>query len=102
MRYKCYESKMKLNKETRDAIAAAIREAQIEAAEVYHERYVTGKELCNQIAMFSPNWLENFGWKLPRERIEVTGDDGETRVTRWGYPLHQIQRMIAEGRMRSL
>ena len=93
---------MKLNKETRDAIAAAIREAQIEAAEVYHERYVTGKELCNQIAMFSPNWLENFGWKLPRERIEVTGDDGETRVTRWGYPLHQIQRMIAEGRMRSL
>ena len=93
---------MKLDKETRDAIAAAIKEAQIEAVEVYHERYVTGKELCNQIAMFSPNWLENFGWKLPRERIEVTGDDGETRVTRWGYPLHQIQRMIAEGRMRSL
>ena len=93
---------MKLDKETRDAIAAAIREAQIEAAEVYHEQYVTGKELCKQIAMFSTNWLENFGWKLPRERIEVIGDDGETRVTRWGYPLHKIQRMIAEGRMRSL
>ena len=70
--------------------------------EMYNEKYVTGAELCEQIAMFSPNWLENFGWKLPRERIEVTGDDGKTRVTRWGYPLHHIQRMIAEGRMRSI
>lgn len=93
---------MKLDKETREEIVAAVREAQIEAAEIYDERYITGKELCKQIAMFSPNWLENFGWKLPRERIIVTDEDGETRVTRWGYPLHQIQRMIAEGRMRSL
>ena len=92
----------KLDKETLEAITSAVKEAHIKIAEVYHERYVTGKELCQQIAMFSPNWLENFGWKLPRERIEVTGDDGETRVTRWGYPLHQIQRMIAEGRMRSI
>ena len=93
---------MKLDKETREAIAAAVREVQIEAAEIYDERYVTGKELCQQIAMFSTNWLENFGWKLPRERIIVTDEDGETRVTRWGYPIHQIQRMIAEGRMRNL
>ena len=93
---------MKLDKETREAIASAVREAQIEAAEIYEEKYVTGKELCRQIAMFSTNWLENFGWKLPRERIIVTDEDGETRVTRWGYPLHQIQRMIAEGRMRNL
>lgn len=93
---------MKLDKETREAIAAAVRAAQIEAAEMYDEKYVTGKELCQHIAMFSPNWLENFGWKLPRERIEVVDDSGERRVTRWGYPLHQIQRMIAEGRMRSL
>jgi hypothetical protein len=93
---------MKLDKETREAIAAAVRAAQIEASEMYDERYVTGKELCQQIAMFSQNWLENFGWKLPRERIEVVDDSGERRVTRWGYPLHQIQRMIAEGRMRSL
>ena len=93
---------MKLDKETREAIASAVREAQIEAAEIYEEKYVTGKELCRQIAMFSTNWLENFGWKLPRERIIVTDEDGETRVTRWGYPIHQIQRMIAEGRMRNL
>ena len=93
---------MKLDKETREAIAESVKAAQIEVAEIYDEKYVTGKELCKQISMFSTNWLENFGWKLPRERIEVVDDDGETRVTRWGYPLHQIQRMIAEGRMRSL
>ena len=93
---------MKIDKETREAIAAAVRASQIEAAEMYQEKYVTGKELCQQIAMFSTNWLENFGWKLPRERIIVTDEDGETRVTRWGYPLHRIQRMIAEGRMRNL
>lgn len=97
---------VKLDKETREAIAEVIAEAtkkaQMETAEMYNERYVTGKELCQQIAMFSPNWLENFGWKLPRERIEVTDDDGQKRVTRWGYPLHHIQRMIAEGRMREM
>lgn len=93
---------MKLDKETREAIASAVRDAQIEAAEIYGETYVTGKELCKQIAMFSTNWLENYGWKLPRERIVVTNEDGETRATRWGYPLHQIQRMIAEGKLRAL
>lgn len=93
---------MTLDKETREAIAKAVQRAQIEAAEIYQERWVTGAELCAKVAMFSKDWLENFGWKLPRERITVTDDDGKTRVTRWGYPLHQIQRMIHEGRLRDI
>ena len=93
---------MKLDIETRNAIAAAVKEAQMEAAEMYNEKYVTGAQLCEQISMFTPNWLENYGWKLPRERIEVTDDSGKPHSTRWGYPLHHIQRMIAEGKMRSL
>ena len=93
---------MTLDKETREAIAQAVRKAQMEAAEIYSEKWVTGAELCAIVGMFTRDWLENFGWKLPRERIEVTGDDGKTRVTRWGYPLHAIQRMIAEGRMRRM
>ena len=93
---------MTLDKETREAIANAVQRAQIEAAEMYDERWVTGAELCKRVAMFSKNWLDNFGWKLPRERIEVTQDDGQKRVTRWGYPLHQIQRMINEGRLRNI
>lgn len=85
-----------------EKIIATVAKVVMRYYEMYNEKYVTGVELCKQIAMFSPNWLENFGWKLPRERIEVTGDDGKTRVTRWGYPLHHIQRMIAEGRMRKM
>lgn len=91
-----------MDKKLKEEIVATVRKAQMEAAEMYNERYVTGAELCKQIAMFSPNWLENFGWKLPRERITVTGEDGTSRSTRWGYPLHAIQRMIAEGKLRNL
>ena len=93
---------MTLDKETREAISKAVQRAQMEAAEIYQERWVTGAELCAMVAMFSKDWLENFGWKLPRERIEVTCDDGSRRVTRWGYPLHQIQRMSHEGRLRDI
>ena len=93
---------MKIDKETRMAIAEAVRMAQMEAAEVYDERWVTGAELCKQCQVFSKDWLDNFGWKLPRERIVVTGDDGHKRVTRWGYPLHAILRMIKEGKLREM
>ena len=93
---------MTLDKATREAIAEAVRQAQMEAQECYNEKWVTGKELGQHISMFSLNWLENFGWKLPRERIEVTDDSGERRVTRWGYPLHMLQRMVQEGRFRAI
>ncbi|MEE1289132.1 MAG: hypothetical protein UHK44_11135 [Bacteroidaceae bacterium] len=91
-----------MDKKLREDILAEVRTAMREIAETYDEKYVTGKELCQQIAMFSPNWLEVYGWKLPRERIEVTDDSGERRVTRWGYPLHHIQRMIKEGKFREM
>jgi len=96
------EAMTAIGKAIREATREAVRKAQMETSEIYGEQWVTGKELCKQIAMFSIDWLEKFGWKLPRERIEVTCDDGSTRVTRWGYPLHKIQRMIADGDLRSI
>ena len=93
---------VKLDQNSLTAILDVIKKGQIEAAEIYSEKWVTGAELCAIVGMFTRDWLENFGWKLPRERIEVTCDDGSRRVTRWGYPLHLIQRMIHEGRMRDL
>jgi hypothetical protein len=47
-----------------------------------------------QFGMFTKDWLEHYGWKLPRERAEVTEDNGNKRVTRWAYPRNEIQRMI--------
>ena len=93
---------VKLDQNSLTAILDVIKKGQMEAAEIYYEKWVTGADLCSIVGMITKDWLENFGWKLPRERIEVTCDDGSRRVTRWGYPLHQIQRMIHEGRMRDL
>ena len=93
---------VRLDKNSLTAILEAIKKGQIEMAEIYQERWVTGAELCKEIQHITKDWLENFGYKLPRERIEVTCDDGKKRVTRWGYPINEIKRMIHEGRMRDL
>ena len=37
------------------------------------------------------------GWRLPRRRIEFIGDDGKAAHTQWGYPLHEIQRIVENG-----
>ena len=91
---------MRLDKDTREAILQAVRQAQMEVAEMYDERWVTATELCATVTMFTKDWLDDFGWKLPRERIEVMDEEGKKRVTRWGYPLHCIQRMLREGAFR--
>ena len=93
---------VKLDQNSLTAILDVIKKGQMEAAEIYQERWVTGAELCKEIQHITKDWLENFGYKLPRERIEVTYDDGKKRVTRWGYPINEIKRMIHEGRMRDL
>ena len=90
-----------MDKQLRDDIIRTVRDAEQQAAEMYNERWVSGSELCKQICMITKDWLDKFGWKLPREKIEVN-DNGTIRASHWGYPLHQIQRMIAEGRMRSM
>ncbi len=89
---------MTIDEPTRQAIVQVIREAN----EMYNEVYVTPTELCKQICMITPKWLERYGYRLPRERFAVKSEDGATTHTRWGYPLHQIQRMIAEGMMRDM
>ncbi len=86
-----------VDRETREAIVGVI----MEANEMYNEVYLSPQELCKQISMFTPDWLKKYGWKLPRERVGVTDGDSK-RYSRWGYPLHRIQRMIAEGRMRDM
>lgn len=83
---------------TREALVGTIREN----FEMYNEVYVTPAELCKQICMFTPKWLERHGHRLPREHFEVKDEDGVITRTRWGYPLHQIQRMIAEGKLRDM
>lgn len=81
--------------EIKAAAAEAARAAVMEAAQ-NDEVWLEPKEFLKQFGMFSRDWLEHYGWKLPRERVEVIDDDGKTRCTRWAYPRNEIQRMIRE------
>ena len=75
-------------------IKDTVRQAQMEAAAQNGEVWLESNAFLAQFQMFTKDWLEHYGWKLPRERVEVTGDDGKKRVTRWAYPRNEIQRMI--------
>ena len=92
----------KLDKLTREAIARAAAKAAVEVQEVYAEEWVTGDELCQSVAMITPQFLKLYGQTLPRECIRVTAADGSEHKTRWAYPKKRILRMIGEGRLRSV
>lgn len=88
---------MTLDKATREAIAAVIEKKMTEKMEMYDEQWVSGKELCERISMFTPQWLKVYGSSLPRERMTFSVD-GKTKHSHWCYPLHRIQRWIQEER----
>ncbi len=80
-------------------IKEAVKQAQMEVTRQNEEVWLESKAFLAQFQMFSKDWLEHYGWKLPRERVEVVGDDGVKRVTRWAYPRNEIQRMIRERKL---
>jgi hypothetical protein len=81
---------MTLDKLTRDAVTAAVREALAGQA----EEWMSGEQLCEKFQMFTPDWLKRYGWKLPRARVEFEGDDGKRHHTRWAYPRKEIEKII--------
>ena len=83
-----------MDKLLKDEIIATVKKAHMEVSQQNEEVWLESKAFLAQFQMFSKDWLEHYGWKLPRERVEVTGDDGQKRVTRWAYPRNEIQRMI--------
>ena len=80
-------------------IKEAVKQAQMEVTRQNEEVWLESKAFLAQFQMFSKDWLEHYGWKLPRERVEVVGDDGVKRVTRWANPRNEIQRMIRERKL---
>lgn len=97
---------MKIEKQIEEIIERVaervIERVLVRKMEMYDERLVSAQELSEHIAMFSKDWLERYGSKLPRENSEMTFSDGSKRTTRWCYPLHQIQREVREGCYRQL
>lgn len=85
----------------RAEIVAEVRQAQMELAEIYREEWVTADRLSERLGMFSTAWLKRYGYLLPRERAEVV-EGAEMHATRWAYPLHKIQRLLMEGRLKGM
>ena len=90
---------MKIDYETRKAIAEAVSEAVLKQHVEDGEAWLNAKDFCAKFGMFSQDWLKKNGWRLPRRRIEYVGDDGLTHATRWGYALHKTQELIEQGRV---
>ncbi len=93
---------IKMDAVTRVALVRTVREAMTETLETTREEWVTGDELCKRCSMITKSWLKQWGYLVPRERIEVTDKDGGVTATRWGYPLHKILRLVMNHELRYL
>jgi hypothetical protein len=93
---------MTLDKETRMAIQAAIKKAVMEANEIYNEEYLTPKQLCDQVPLFTKEWLRHNWRMLPSERVGWKDSDGVDHECTRCYPKKKILRMISDGAFRDL
>lgn len=60
--------------------------------------YVSGKELCKQLQMFTPSWLKANGHLLPRTCATLI-KDGNEQPTHYAYNITEIRKMIDEDRL---
>lgn len=86
----------------RSEIIGEVRQAMSEYLEQISEEYVSAKELSKRFSFFTADWLRRYGHLLSREHVEVVMPNGERRSTGWGYPVHKISRMVADGAFREL
>lgn len=81
----------------KNEIVRVLQKAAKEANEVYHEQWLTDKELCKHVGVFTKSWLKHNGCLLPRRQMVWVDEKGVEHSTSWCYPLHQILRMFANG-----
>ena len=72
-----------------------------EALELNKEEWVTSKVLSERMPMLSADFIKKYGKVLPRERI-VYEEEGQTKTTRFMYPLNKIGRLVASGQLRKI
>lgn len=85
----------------RAEIVGEVRRAMTVVMEEMDEKWISPEELSKQFYFFSPDWISKNGHLLPREKVKIVGE-GHVSSTRYGYPLHKINRMVSEGAFREL
>ena len=91
-----------MDKQTKVEIKVVVRDAIREAMECYEERWLTDREMSQYISVLTQRWLRDHGDILPRTPIEWTDKQGARHTTSYLYPLHRIQAMMADGRIKEL
>ena len=91
-----------MDRQLKAEIVATVKRSVAEAMEVYQERWITDKEMSQYISVMTQRWLREHGEMLPRTPIEWTDRHGKRHATSYLYPLHRIQAMITDGRIKNL
>lgn len=91
-----------MDRQLKADIVATVRKSLMEAMETYDERWLTSKQISEYIGCLTERWLRDNGEMLPRTRMEWTDSQGQRHASSWMYPLHRLQAMIADGRIKSL
>lgn len=91
-----------MDKALKYEILAEVKEAVQIALEGAEEKWLTGEQLVAQFGCFSKAWLKSYGHLLPRTQAVINGSDGESHRTGWCYPMHKINRMLADGSIKRL
>lgn len=86
----------------RAEIVAEVRRSMQEAMETYEEKWVTAKQLCEQVPLFNAEWLKHNWQKLPNERVRWEDEQGNVHECTRCYPKKKILRMISEGNFRMM
>lgn len=91
-----------IDKVFRMELIAAVSQSVMKAMETYDERWLTDEQLVDHIGIMTKRWLREHGDMLPRTRVNWVDDKGQQHTSSWMYPLHRIQAMIQDGRIKRL
>ena len=84
-------------------VKAVVRRAIEEEREMYNEVWLPANKFLERFGMFTKDWLKEYGKYIPRQRMEVKDrESGTIRTSRYAYPQHLIERLIAEGKLQTL
>jgi len=87
----------------RDEIVTEVKQTVAEAMEMYNEVWLPTNKFLERFGMFTKDWLKEYGKYIPRQRMEVKDrESGTIRTSRYAYPQHLIERLIAEGKLQTL
>lgn len=91
-----------MDRQLKAEIVATVKRSVEKAMEVYNEVWLTDDLLADHISLMTKRWLRDHGDMLPRTPIEWTDKKGAKHSSSYLYPLHRIQAMMNDGRIKEL